>query len=283
MHLPADTSSDDSDNAPMVMRSIMPSPVRAAPMRVQQSAPAPRPAPMMKSLNSEIDGAAKVNSADPQRPSEVTLASLTPAKTTSTLREEAPPEKPGFFAKLFGKAKQQEATPLASPPREEARSSAMAPQSAAPPAPQPAPTAPPVVRIPLPAPAPAAPPRIAAPASRPVGLPNRERVEAALRYLARNQSASGSFGDAGLTRLIVEAFAVAGETAKKGLYRRQLGRAEAFLATAVVTPMSQPAPELQQLLAAQLFGGAQDGAVVGAGETMLMTALLVKLLCAAGL
>lgn len=178
-------------------------------------------------------------------------------------------KKPGFFSRLFGKSKREESAPEARPVT----------MNAAPPAPQPAPLAPPAVHMP----APAMPPRVAAPASRPAGPPNRERVEAALRFLARQQSASGSFGDVGLTQLIVEAFAAAGETAKKGLYRRQLGRAEAFLAAATASQPSLPAADLSQLLAAQRFGGDQDGAVVGAGETLLMTALLVKLLCAAGL
>jgi hypothetical protein len=105
----------------------------------------------------------------------------------------------------------------------------------------------------------------------------QERIDAALRFLARSQSASGAFGDAATTALVVAAFAAAGETSKKGTYRRQLSRAEAFLQQNAATATRASATK-EQLMAAQRFGGDQDGAVVGLGDTIVMTACLVKLL-----
>lgn len=104
--------------------------------------------------------------------------------------------------------------------------------------------------------------------------PKEERIQAALRYLARSQSASGAFGDAATTALVVKAFEAAGETTKKGLYRRQLSRAESYLQKNTAEPASAPT-EKEKLLAAQHFGGDDDGAVLGLGDPLLMTALLI--------
>ncbi|MBI3272707.1 MAG: VWA domain-containing protein [Planctomycetes bacterium] len=117
-------------------------------------------------------------------------------------------------------------------------------------------------------------------------VPDTERIAAALRFLARSQSASGAWGDAGTTRLVVEAFAAAGQTAQRGNYRRQLARAEAFLKTApAATPLPGTAaggtiPAAGDLAATQVFGGADDGSVVGLGDAIVMTAVLVRHLAA---
>jgi Ca-activated chloride channel family protein len=133
-----------------------------------------------------------------------------------------------------------------------------------------------------PAPMPAAAP-MPAPMAAPMppqapkpGKSAQERIDAALRFLARSQSASGAFGDTATTALVIAAFAAAGETSKKGTYRRQLSRAESFLQGATA-PTQAPATK-EQLMAAQRFGGDQDGAVVGLGDIITMTAWLVKLL-----
>jgi Ca-activated chloride channel family protein len=109
--------------------------------------------------------------------------------------------------------------------------------------------------------------------------PTNEALQAALRFLARSQSATGAFGDAATTALIVAAFSAAGETSKKGLYRRQLSRAESFLQQNPSAPLALGTSSLEELLAAQNIGGNNDGAVEGLGDVLQMTASLVLALC----
>jgi Ca-activated chloride channel family protein len=102
-----------------------------------------------------------------------------------------------------------------------------------------------------------------------------QRVGAALRFLARSQSADGSFGDGPTTRRVLDAFAAAGETSARGPWRRPLARAEAFWQS--VGSPAAPTETLphEKLVTAQTHGGADDGGVFGLGDTRDATAQLV--------
>lgn len=110
----------------------------------------------------------------------------------------------------------------------------------------------------------------------------RERAEAALRFLARAQSASGAFVDAETTKRVLDAFASCGETPERGLYRRQLSRARDFWQKAgAPSPTKLNAPSLEVLLTSQAKGGENDGAILGHGDSIQMTAAFVSLVGAA--
>src|SRR5207302_2892385 len=95
-------------------------------------------------------------------------------------------------------------------------------------------------------------------------------------------SASGAFGDAGLTALVLRAFAAAGETPQRGLYRRQLARAAAVVARETAAPVEPPAPAaVAALTDAQTAGGDHDGgAFVDGADPVVATAYLVLALAA---
>lgn len=102
-----------------------------------------------------------------------------------------------------------------------------------------------------------------------------ERVQAALRYLARAQSADGGFVDGPTTRRVLDAFACAGETPAQGPWRRPLTRAEAYWRS-----VGSPAAPIETLprevlLPAQEEGGANDGGVLGLVEACDATAQYV--------
>jgi hypothetical protein len=107
-------------------------------------------------------------------------------------------------------------------------------------------------------------------------LAARERIDAGLRFLARCQSAAGAWSDVETTRLVLAAFRSAGETARRGRYRRQLARAEAWLARGANVRSSPTMQPLTKLIAAQVLGGPNDGAVLGHGDAIAMTAMLVN-------
>lgn len=105
-----------------------------------------------------------------------------------------------------------------------------------------------------------------------------ERVAAALRFLARSQSADGSFGDGPTTRRVLDAFAAAGETSSRGPWRRPLARAEAFWQSVGSPAAPTEMHSREKLLAAQAYGESDDGGVLGLGDARDATAQLVLML-----
>ena len=109
----------------------------------------------------------------------------------------------------------------------------------------------------------------------------QDRAEIALNFLLRSQRSSGSFGDPSVTSLVAEALALALEKVRDGLYQAALQRAQESLRDSATKPERLPClVSKEQLLDAQKLIGGERGGVLGLGDSLVMTAFLVRELLA---